>query len=263
MDTVEKYYDTQYDEWSRLDRHRIEFEITRRVLDQYVKRGSEVLDVGGGPGRYSIYLARQGCEVTLLDLSGVHIQQALQKTEEAGVRLKAAIKGNALELDRLLPEKIYDAVLCMGPLYHLLEEEERRKAIEQCTARLKPGGILIASFISAYAPVVDYMIKNPEGIREHMRYFLEYFKDGRNRKEFGFTDAYFIDPERAEQLFDGSGLEKLRFMAVEGLGNLRESSLMAIEEEAFQCWMDLLYEISEHRAVLGSCCHLLYIGRKG
>lgn len=66
--TVELFYDanTEY-EWQRLERHRIEFETTKRYLDKYVSESSRILDVGGGPGRYSIYLASQGHNVTLFD----------------------------------------------------------------------------------------------------------------------------------------------------------------------------------------------------
>lgn len=55
LNRVEKYY-YGYDEWGRLERHRVEFELTKRALDRYISPNSSVIDVGGGPGRYSIYL---------------------------------------------------------------------------------------------------------------------------------------------------------------------------------------------------------------
>jgi len=77
MNRVESYYDEGYDEWSRLDRHRIEYEMTRRTLDRYIQGSQKILDVGGGPGRYSIYLAGKGHRVTLVDLSARHAAQAM------------------------------------------------------------------------------------------------------------------------------------------------------------------------------------------
>lgn len=262
MNTIEEYYNSQYDEWNRLERHRIEFEITKRVLDEYISTGSEVLDVGGGPGRYSIHLAQKGHKVTLFDLSDMLVKQAIENAQKAGVALQAAMKGNVLELDRRIPEKTFDAVLCMGPMYHLLEEEERREAARQCLARLKPGGILIAAFISAYAPIVDCLKKDPGMIREQKEYLLHCVRDGRNQKEFGFTDAYFIHPGQIEATFAGLDVETLRIMATEGLGAPNEEKIMKLGEEDFQEWIDLLYKISDHKPILGSCEHLLYIGRK-
>jgi ubiquinone/menaquinone biosynthesis C-methylase UbiE len=99
MEEIERWYDTEYDEWERLVRHRIEYDITRRYFDEYITgERLRVLDIGGGPGRYSIYLAEQGHEVTLLDLSKRHLEVARTKAEERGVTLKDYIHGNAGKL---------------------------------------------------------------------------------------------------------------------------------------------------------------------
>jgi 2-polyprenyl-3-methyl-5-hydroxy-6-metoxy-1,4-benzoquinol methylase len=262
MSAIEEYYNQQYDEWGRLERHRIEFEMTKKALDEYIEADSEVLDVGGGPGRYSIYLAQRGHKVTLFDLSEMLVKQAVENAANAGVALQDAVKGNALELDKMLPGKSFDAVLCMGPLYHLLEKEERREAVRQCLARLRPGGILIAAFISAYAPAIDGLKGAPNEIGKQKSWFLKLLDDGRHHGEFGFTDAYFIDPEKVEAQFDGFDLETLRIMGTESLGALREDSMKLLEESVFQEWIDLFYRIADRKAVLGACEHLLYIGKK-
>lgn len=262
MSNVEEFYNCRYDEWGRLERHRIEYEITKKVLKEYIKDNSDVLDVGGGPGKYSIFLAQNGHRVTLVDLSEKLVEQAEKHAAQAGVVIQEFINGNALELETLLPDRSFDAVLCMGPLYHLLEENERKEAINQCLKLLKPGGVLIASFISAYAPIIDCLLAFPQEIRKHKDRLLQYFTDGRSEKEPGFTDAYFIDPENIESLFSGFPLRTIRIMATEGLGNIRESELMQLPEEDFMEWIDLLYAISDKKTVWGSCAHLLYVGRK-
>ena len=259
---MEEYYNCQYDEWGRLERHRIEYEITKKVLKEYIKDNSEVLDIGGGPGRYSIFLAQNGHRVTLVDLSETLVEQAKKHAAETGVVIQKFVRGNVLELETLLPNRSFDVVLCMGPLYHLLKENERKEAINQCLKLLKPGGVLIASFISAFAPIIECMLAYPQEIKKHKNRLLKYFSDGCNKKEFGFTDAYFIDPENIESLFSDFPIMTMRIMATEGLGNMRESSLMQLPEEDFMEWIDLLYEMSDKKAVLGSCAHLLYVGRK-
>jgi 2-polyprenyl-3-methyl-5-hydroxy-6-metoxy-1,4-benzoquinol methylase len=79
LDTVRNFYDETVNyEWERLDRHKVEYEITKRYLNRYIKSNDKVLDLGGGPGKYSLYLADQGCEVTLADLF----------SEKCGIRAK-------------------------------------------------------------------------------------------------------------------------------------------------------------------------------
>ncbi len=262
MNNVEEYYNCQYDEWGRLERHRIEYEITKKVLNEYIEDNSEVLDIGGGPGRYSIFLAQNGHKVTLVDLSEKLVEQAEENAAKAGVVIQKFIRGNVLDLETILPNKSFDAVLCMGPLYHLLEEDERKEAINQCLKLLKPGGILIVSFISAYAPIVDCLKTYPHEIKERKNRFLQYLSDGRNKKEFGFTDAYFISPDNIESLFSRFPMKTVSIMAAEGLGAMCENSLMQLPEEDFMEWVDLLYKISDRKVSWGSCEHLLYVGRK-
>lgn len=262
MDRVKEFYNYAYDEWSRLERHRIEFEMTKKAMDQYIAPNSEVLDVGGGPGRYSIYLAGQGHSVTLFDLSENLVGQAKENARSAGVKLRQFIAGSVLELDRYLPDKSFDTVLCMGPMYHLLEEDERAAAIRQCLDRLRPGGTLIVAFISAYAPILEQMKKCPREIRTIKESFLGLLKDGRAYDNSGFTDAYFIDPSNIKPFFRGFDIEAVKLMAAEGVGILCEDSLQSLPEEEFMEWIDLFYKIADHETVLGSSMHLLYIGRK-
>ena len=262
MKAVEEFYNNSYDEWSRLERHPIEFEMTKRALKEFLAGNSEILDVGGGPGRYSIFLAEQGHKVTLFDLSEELVKQARKNAADAGVILVDAIQGNVLELNKIITEKQYDAVLCMGPMYHLLLEEERKEALKQCLNKLKPEGIIILSFISAYAPIIDYLKRCPQEVGENKSRLLQYLKNGCNDKSFGFTDAYFINPDSIEAFMGGFKISKIRLIATEGLGALAEPALMQLPQDIFQHWIDLFYEISDNSNILGSCEHLLYIGRK-
>ncbi|MFW6016735.1 MAG: class I SAM-dependent methyltransferase, partial [bacterium] len=211
MLNVEKYYDTNPEnEWQRLKRHKIEFDITKRYLSEYIKKKSKILDVGGGPGRYSIHLAEQGHEVSLLDLSFANIQFAREKAKEANVEIKQYIHANALELSEKVSGE-YDVVLCMGPLYHLYQENDRIKVVELCMKKLRQRGILFAAFISAYAPMIDFIKNYPEDIIDSKEKLLNYLEDGRNiasELNKGFTDAYFIKPNEIEAFMDNFDIEK-------------------------------------------------------
>ncbi|MGM0411433.1 MAG: class I SAM-dependent methyltransferase, partial [Bacillota bacterium] len=125
MDEVEKYYDEKAEEeWNRLDRHKVEFDITKKYMNNYIEAKSKILDVGGGSGRYSIFLRKKGHKVTLFDLSKGNLELAQKKAKEKGVKLEDYIHGNALYLSDKVSGK-FDVVLCMGPLYHFHQLNDR------------------------------------------------------------------------------------------------------------------------------------------
>ena len=122
--------------------HTPEFEVTKRYMENIFQtiRRRRILDIGGGPGRYSIFLAQKGHDVTLFDLSGKNIRQAIEKAQEADVLLDSCIHGDALRLSEYLYKaEQYDVVLLMGPLYHLMREQDREKALQEALRVLKAG----------------------------------------------------------------------------------------------------------------------------
>lgn len=264
IEIVEKWYDEKYDEWIRLDRHKVEFEITKRYLKEYIGEGKKkILDIGGGPGRYSIWLEKQGHEVSLLDLSRKHIEVAKENSLEEGVELADCIKGNALDLSGI--DTDYDVVLLMGPLYHLTNEEDRRKAIEEALTHLKMGGILIVAFISGYASLMEKLCfaENGEMTEELKKHLLAYLKNGYNEEiEGGFTVAYFTGIDEAKSLMAGYPLKQLAFAGMENLLGIKEKEINRLEEEIFDQWLDLAYTLSQDIHLLGTSNHLLYVGQK-
>ena len=140
---VERFYDDEYEEWDRLEWHTPEFEVTKkRYMEEYIPNDTpqKILDIGGGSGRYSIFLAQKGHDVTLFDLSGKNIRQAIEKAQEADVLLDSCIHGDALRLSEYLYKaEQYDVVLLMGPLYHLMREQDRGKSPAGGTAGVKAG----------------------------------------------------------------------------------------------------------------------------
>ena len=83
MNNVEKYYDlAPEEEWDRLEEHRLEFELTKKNLVEFIYKPSKILDVGGGPGRYSIFLAKSGHRLTYADISQNALQYAKAKADK-------------------------------------------------------------------------------------------------------------------------------------------------------------------------------------
>src|SRR5512137_2170335 len=124
MSNIQNFYDENVQgEWERLgSRHRTEFAVTLRALREFLPPApAQVIDIGGGPGRYALSLADQGYGVTLVDLSEANLAFAREKAHETGIRLEGVFQANALDLSAF-PAESFDAALLMGPLYHLWQE---------------------------------------------------------------------------------------------------------------------------------------------
>ena len=267
MSQVENHYDSGPElEWERLERHRTEFALTTLTLHEYLPPPpTYILDIGGGPGRYSIALTQQGYTVTLLDLSRGNLTFARSKAQEAGVQLAGYIHGNALSLSQFAEES-YDAVLLLGPLYHLLEVEEREKAIKEAARVLKTGGCIFAAFITRSAPLRFWAKNEPTAIIKYSGLFEEYLTKGTYRaisgSDAGFTDAYFAHHTEIKPLMERCGLKTLDFVACEGIISMIDSKLNELTGEAWEAWVNLNYSWSKDPAVHGTTEHLLYVGRK-
>src|SRR3989442_12630256 len=127
---IEQFYDLNAaNEWGRLDRHRTEFAVTMRVLHDYIPtQPVDILDVGSGPGRYAIPLAKDGHRVTLVDLSKKSLDYAKEQALKAKVDMAGYVGGDAANVNRV-QSSTFSFVLFLGSLYHLQFWTERHKAV--------------------------------------------------------------------------------------------------------------------------------------
>ena len=261
MNRVETFYDGYVEnEWNRMERHPLEYALTKKALQQYLPERSRILDIGGGPGRYSLHLAQQGHNVTLLDLSSQNVAFARQKSHELGIELDDYVHGNALDLSRF-DASSFDAVLLMGPLYHLTSQADRAQACREALRVLKPGGIIFAAFINRFAPVYDTLIHETETIARVYDRLRALLLTGVNESSEDFTDSYFAHPGEVVPSMESFGLKTLRFLGAEGFGIQREESLKQLAPEDFALWVELSWLLASEPSVLGSAMHFLYVGQ--
>ena len=258
---IREYYNENFEgEWNRIA-GRPEFILTCRYIDRYIKPGDSVLDIGGGPGRYSLYLAKKGCDVTLLDLSDENVKFAATKAEELKLPLKA-IQGNALEADELVTEK-FDHVLLMGPLYHLPEESERIKAVDSAMKVLKPGGVIFVSFINMFAGMIYAMKCEPAIIIDPSETdFHRAVLDNTGFAGQAFTQAFFINQHEVLPFMSQFQLEKLHLFGQEGISAPCEGNIMSQPPDVVAAWMDMCEKLCEREELLSWSEHLMYVGRK-
>ncbi len=249
-------------EWERLDKHRTEFAVSLRAINEFLpKPPCSILDVGGGPGRYAIQLARQGYSVTLLDISGENLRLARQKANEAQVSLAGIIHANAVDLGEL-DSASYDAALLMGPMYHLLSHGERVQAVQEVMRVLKPGGKLFAAFITRFAPFRYVANGEPTWLAENPEYALQLLETGIHDRPTQFAKAYYVHPDEVVPLMESCGLRTLSLVGCEGVVAGHESKVNELTEEAWDAWVDLNCKLGHEPTLLGASDHLLYVGQK-
>ena len=260
---VRNYYDSAVqDEWDRVA-GRPEFLLTCRMLDRYIKPGDTVLDIGGGPGRYSLYLAAKGCKVTLFDLSAGNTQFAAERANEQSLHLQT-VTGDAREANTQVSGQ-FDHVLLMGPLYHLLDENDRIKSVTAAVALLKPGGLLFASFISTAGGIIYGIKREPGLIISTEPCEVEYLNNFVGRKSYAgdaFTKAFFIEQSEVLPFMAQFPLEKLHLFGQEGILSLCEDNIMSQPPEVVNAWLDLCEKIFDREEFLSWSEHLMYVGHK-
>lgn len=258
---VKEFYDKcAEDEWNRIA-GRPEFLLTTRFINRYVKPGDKILDIGGGPGRYSLYLANRGCDVTLFDLSDGNIKFAQQKAAEQSLTIKT-LCGDARAIDNILDEQ-FDHILLMGPMYHLLEETDRIKAVNLSLKLLKPKGEIFISFINMFAGIIYAMKCRPDIISDPVEQeFHNSFIDNKSFTGEAFTQAYFAKQDEILPFMEQFPLEKLHFIGQESITSPCESNIMSQPQKIIDLWLDLCEKICEREDLLSWSEHLMYIGRK-
>ncbi|MCL2627250.1 MAG: class I SAM-dependent methyltransferase [Oscillospiraceae bacterium] len=265
---VQEFYDKSVSyEWERIV-DRPEFLLTCRMLDRYIKPGDTVLDIGGGPGRYSFYLAEKGCDVTLFDLSAENVNHVNKRSLETGVAVRA-INGDAREVEAVLREQLsdssqlFDHVLLMGPLYHLLDENDRIKAVNAALKLLKPGGLLFAAFISMSGGLVFMLRELPEQFANpDEERFLVPLVAGENYAGRAFTQAFFINQSEVLPFMEQFPLKKLHLFGQEGVLAPNEHKFMEQTPEVKEALLDIAEKLFEKEEYLSWSEHLMYVGRR-
>lgn len=207
-------------EWERqaTDDGWLEYVRTVALIERWFPKGCSVLDLGGGPGRFTLELSERGYRPTLLDLSPALVDEAKQR---AGP--DTAIEGFVVGDAAAIPDQAkgpFDAVLCFGPLYHLTGWEEADVLLAEIARVLKPGGVLIAAFIprmSGIARLMCWGAHNAEQVPPGT--LTETLRSGRfqNPGE-GFTEAYFAEPDEIRSWFGSSDFELERVESLRGVG---------------------------------------------
>jgi ubiquinone/menaquinone biosynthesis C-methylase UbiE len=266
--SVRKYYSGQVKkEWKRLESspfHRLEFLTTMRYIERYLPKNGHVLDAGGGPGRYTIELAKRGYKVTLLDLTPELLRLAVKKIKEAkvGNKIDAIVEGDIRNLS-LFKDNTFDAVICTGaPLSHVLKKKDRTKAIKELRRVAKKGAPIFISVIGLYAVLSKAIWAFPN--ETTMDYFKTYRDTGDYFGGHGFIDTHMYREPELRGDVQKAGLKVLKTVGLEGLASPNELKFnkMCANKRMWKAWLQTHFKTCEIQSVVNTSQHMLIVARK-
>lgn len=263
-----KYYN-QFDEWGRLDREPIEFQVNWHYIKKYLPKEGAILDNGAGPGKYSIELAKEGYRVTLTDLTPRLVSIAEEKAKGLGLdqQFDSFHAADARNL-AILEDEQFDASLMLGPLYHLQDENDRIQAIEELKRVTKKDGIVFVAFMARIRHILTSLLY-PENWKPHdnMDTINHFSETGvfNHADEGRFTGAYYFNIEDITPFMEEHGFETVELIGSNVgaiLGKDNWNYWNGKGEQEVEKILALIKERAADPHILGISSHLLYIGRK-
>jgi len=255
-------------EWKRLEEdayHRLEFATTAHYLEKYLPSSGLVLDAGGGPGRYTIHLAKMGYNIVLLDFTPELLDKARRQIKKAKVedKIDRVIHGTICDLSTFDDEE-FDAVLCLGgALSHVLDRHEREKAVKELIRVAKKGAPMFVSVIGQLALLVTELVRFPREIE--MDLFQKIRETGDYYGGCGFTPCHFYTPEEIRKEFESEGLAVLEMAGLEGLasGHPKETNRLYTKyPKAWNIWWTTHLKTCTQPTSVGISEHFIIICRK-
>lgn len=264
---ISEHYESEIVEADRLTSAlgQLEFLRTQEIIRRHLPTGGlELLDVGGGPGVHAGWLASDGHTVRLIDPIPNHVEAA-RRLGRSDERITASV-GDACHLD--VESSSMDAVLLLGPLYHLTDRADRLQALSEARRVVRPGGPVFVAAISRFASLLDGLSRHFLVDPQFRSIVEQDLHDGQHRNPdrtaHWFTTAYFHHPSELPTEATDAGLNCLEVVGVEGIAGGFGSSL-------FEQWDDPDYRDAilfaarasqSDPSVIGASPHLLMTAQR-
>ena len=235
----------------------LEFHYTKKLLSEYITSKSRVIELGCATGYYGMFFADRCAMYTGVDLSPAHIAVFQEKIAAERQENIHALVGDATALREFL-DNSFDVVLCLGPMYHL-SQEERLKVFDECYRIARHGAILAFAYINglgAYvAACVHDELRSTYPNKETNKSVLELKTDDQLPGVFFFTS-----PDEMENDAKQKKLEVLKNCGVNF--HFAASAIDVMSDEQFEAYLELTDKMSISPYCTGLSAHSLMICRK-
>ena len=250
-------YYNKFNEDKRLTRRHgiVEYETAMKYIHKYLKKidNPKICDIGAGTGKYSIALANEEYDVTAVELVKHNLMTLKKNSNKV-----TAILGNATNL-KMLRDNTFDMVLLFGPMYHLISDNDKIKALNEAKRITKQDGyILISYYMNEYALIKHGFIN---------RNIKDSLKNNLIDEKFHITpkddDLYSMvrleDINKYKKITD---LKRVKILAQDGPTDYIRRSINELDEEEFNLYLKYHLSICERKELLGASSHVLDILKK-
>ena len=247
LSNIEKHYNKHPEDLRLLRRHGIvEFETTMYQLHKILQPGHVILDIGAGTGRYTSALMAEGYRVKAVELVRRNIEVFLKREPSADV-----VQGDARELS-FIPTAFADVTLLLGPLYHLMGDEAKVKALAEAKRVTKPGGYIFVAYLMNEYSILSYCF-DEERIGGLMA-------NGAVDKDFHIRvqDGELYDYVRLEdidRLNEKTGLKRVKIFSPDGAADYMRTRLNHMSDDTFARFIEYQKCISERQDLIGAGSH--------
>ena len=255
-DNLIKYYN-KFNEDKRLTRRHgiIEYTTSMKYIHKYLKKidNPKIIDIGAGTGKYSCTLYDEGYDITAVEL----IKHNLMTLKKKNNNIKA-YQGNATNLSRF-KDNTFDVALLFGPMYHLISEEEKLKALSESKRIVKTGGLIFISYyMNEYAIITHGFMENT--IKEDI-------KNNLIDHNFHITpnedDLYsMVRLDDINYYKDTLNLKRVKILSQDGPTDYLRKIINKMDEETFEIYYKYHLSICEREELLGASSHVLDILKK-
>jgi ubiquinone/menaquinone biosynthesis C-methylase UbiE len=264
---IKKFYSNE------MEKDRLEMELfklegirTKEIISRFLsKKTMDIADIGGGAGFYAFWLQALGHNINLIDLSSKNIELANEFCKKTRIQLTKCQTGDATNLD--LPDEQFDLVLLLGPLYHLVNKEERVKALSEAKRVVKPGGFVLSAVISRYASLFDGFKRDLIMDDRFEKLLVDDLNTGIHLNETDnpeyFTTAYFHTPSEIKKEIIESGLQFEKLIAVESFGWIIDDFVKKTEDKNYMNKLNKIINLVEtNDDIIAMSQHIIAVARK-
>ena len=259
MDYLDKFYNITNEEDRLLSRHgQVEYLTTMKYIKKYLEGilNPTILEVGAGTGRYSVTLAKEGLQVTAVELVAHNLE--ILKSKLDGSEPIVALQGNALDLSTFA-NNTFDLTMLLGPLYHLYTKEDKIKALSEAVRVTKPGGYIFVAYCMNEPTVIQYVFGMNQ-LREVMDGML--LTDDWHCKSDPKEIFDLVRTEDIAELDAAIPVKRIKLVATDGASHYQRENIDAMDDETFGKWMDYHFAICERQDLIGASNHTLDILQK-
>ena len=257
VDKILKTYYNQYEEENRFKKsnhNRLEFITTTKYIEKYLKKKDKILEVGAGPGAYSLYYAKRGYDVTAVELVEKNIEKLKQGIEK-NMNIKVH-QGNAVDLS-LFEDETFDMTLVLGPMYHLFTKEEQEKAIAEAIRVTKKGGLIYFAYITNDAVVLRALLMEHKLLEYREKHDKEFKLDNSPEEVF-----YLFLIKDFEEIMKHTNTICLHEVATDGIAQAMQMYIDQLSEAEFEEWIKYHLATCERKDLMGYSSHILHICQK-